>query len=102
MGSIRFARRLSLIGVVLAALTPTLPPGSDGLIALALIVTLGIVVDSALTGILVRVAPPSGAARISVVASRECNRHTAFLRVRDPAAPGRSQPRAPSLLPAAA
>lgn len=102
MGNRGFASRLGLAGVALAALIPALPAGSDGLLALALVITLGIAVDRALTGILVRVAPPSGPARISVVASRECNRHTAFLRLRDPSAPGRSRPRAPSLSSATA
>lgn len=93
--------RLGLAGVTLAALIPAFPAGSDGLLALALVITLGIAVDAALTGNLVRVAPPAGPARISVVASQESNRDTAFLKVRDPAAPGRSRPRAPSLAPAA-
>lgn len=55
--------RLGLAGVTLAALIPAFPAGSDGLLALALVITLGIAVDAALTGNLVRVAPPAGPAR---------------------------------------
>lgn len=85
--------------VVLAA---GLPSGMDGLLALAVVLTAGLAAVIVVAGAPVRIAPPSGPARIRVVVLRECARHTAFLRLRDPAAPGRSRPRAPSAAPAAA
>lgn len=92
--------RLLVCLLTVVTLTAGLPSGLDGLLALA--VTAGLAAVVALTGTPVRIAPPSGPARIRVVALRECARHTAFLRLRDPAAPGRSRPRAPSPALAAA
>lgn len=94
--------RFLLCLLTVVTVTAALPSGIDGLLALAVVVTAGLAAVVALTATTGRIAPPSGPARIRVVALRECARHTAFLRLTDPAAPGRSRPRAPSSAPAAA
>lgn len=101
-GLLQRGRLLLYLLPLLVAVVPALPSGLDGLLALAVVVTAGLAAIAVLSGTPVRVVPPSGPARVRLVALRERARQTAFLRLRDPAAPGRSRPRAPSPAPAAA
>ncbi|HKS49520.1 MAG TPA: DUF6412 domain-containing protein [Amycolatopsis sp.] len=61
------------------------------MLAIASVLAAGLVVVVAVQRIDIATAP----VRVKGVALRERSRHTAFLRLRDPGAPGRSRPRAP-------
>jgi uncharacterized protein DUF6412 len=65
--------------------------GPAGMVAVASCLAAGLVLLVALQ----RVAVTTSAVRVRAVALRQRSRRLAFLKLRDPDAPGRSRPRAP-------
>lgn len=83
-----------LLGV--AQLPAEMLTGPAGLVALAAVAVAGLVTAAYWYSHAGRRAGPTSPTFARAAALREQTRHTAFLRQRDPAAPGRPRPRAPS------
>jgi uncharacterized protein DUF6412 len=96
-------RLSALLAVFFPALFVALPTAGDlNPVAVATALTAGITV-AALVVATVALTVDVGATPVQahLVTLRECARLAAFLRLRDPDAPGRTRPRAPSGCPAA-
>ncbi len=82
-----------LLPALVAALAGADSPGPLGALTAGLAVAAGLTL---LAVVLVRLAPAAAPAQVRTVRLREHSRQAAFLRLRDPDAPGRTRPRAPS------
>jgi uncharacterized protein DUF6412 len=90
--------------VVLALFLPALflaLPSSAGPLDLAAVLTAGLAALAVTVALHVRL-PATAPVHVWAVSLRDRARHTAFLRLRDPDAAGRTRPRAPSAAHAAA
>lgn len=70
--------------------------GMAGSLSLAVVLTAGLTAVALVCVIGVRLEPAAAPARIRAIALRVRAWHAGFLRLRDPGAPGRARPRAPS------
>lgn len=88
---------MRLLAVLLLALAG--PPVLDtaGLLGLTTGLAAGLAVTVLAAAVLVQLAPPAAPVTVHTARMREVARQTAFLRLRDPDARGRTRPRAPSL-----
>lgn len=96
--------RLRLVlALFLSALFVALPvAGGSSPLGLATALTAGLAVALVTCTVHIRLEPEATPAHVRTVSLRECARHAAFLRLRNPDAPGRTRPRAPSFGSAAA
>lgn len=98
---------LSLVArakVVLALFLPALflaLPAASGPLGVTAALTAGLAALAVVAALHVRL-PATAPVHVWAVSLRDRARHTAFLRLRDPDAAGRTRPRAPSAAPAAA
>ncbi|OLF05210.1 hypothetical protein BLA60_37350 [Actinophytocola xinjiangensis] len=95
--------RLRLLAAfLLPALLLALPATAHGPLALATALTAGLATAIGVAAVVVvRLAPTVTPASVRTVSLRERARLTSTVRLRDPDAPGRTRPRAPSVRPAA-
>ncbi len=93
---------LPVLVLELPALLGGLPSGATGPLAFAAALTAGLVIVIAVAGTQLRLNPEAAPAWVRTLSLRDCAEHTAFLRLRDPDARGRTRPRAPTAAPTAA
>lgn len=94
------ARARAALAIFLPALFLALPSAGSPL-AVATALTAGLATLAVVVALHVRL-PATAPVHVWAVSLRDRARHTAFLRLRDPDAAGRTRPRAPSAAPAAA
>lgn len=70
--------------------------GMAGSLSLAAVLTAGLAALALTCVLVVRLEPAAAPARVRAIALRVRAWHAGFLRLRDPGAPGRARPRAPS------
>jgi hypothetical protein len=94
---------LFLLAMLSPAAHSLLPAGpAVGPLALATALTAGIAIVLVACAVHAQLDPTAAPARTRTIALRQRARRAEFLRLRDPDAPGRTRPRAPSASPAAA
>jgi len=93
---------LPLLASTLPAILGALPSDAIGPLAFAAALAAGLVIVVAVAGSQLRINPETAPAWARTLSLRDCAEHTAFLRLRDPDARGRTRPRAPTAAPAAA
>ncbi|MDQ6656926.1 MAG: DUF6412 domain-containing protein [Actinomycetota bacterium] len=87
---------LPTLAVALLAVGLALPGGSPGSLAITTAMAAALAVVVAVSAGTFRLGSAAGPARIRAVSLRECAKRSVFLRLRDPAARGRTRSRAPS------
>lgn len=95
------ARARVVLALFLPALFLALPSAGGGPLGLATALTAGLAALAVVVALHVHL-PATAPVHVWAVSLRDRARHTAFLRLRDPDAAGRTRPRAPSAAPAAA